>query len=108
MPELDVKPRLTLDAEITLPEVNQKLISDMAHLEPFGNENSQPIFYVKGASLLEPPQLLKDAHTKCMLFADHVIKPIIFFNRPRHLYALSRKPDTVDFPSQIQSNRKSF
>ena len=107
MPELDVKPRLTLDAEITLPEVNQKLISDMAHLEPFGNENSQPIFYVKGASLLEPPQLLKDAHTKCMLFADGVMKPIIFFNRPDIYMLLARKPDTV-ISCAVQATENHF
>jgi hypothetical protein len=26
--------------------------------------------------------MLKDAHVKCSVFADGVIKPIIFFNRP--------------------------
>ena len=32
--------------------------------------------------MVKPPQLLKDAHVKCSLFADGVIKPLIFFNRP--------------------------
>ena len=105
MPTVDIKPQLQLDAEITLPEVNQKLMSDMAHLEPFGNENSQPVFYVKGASILEPPQLLKDAHTKCLLFAEGVIKPVIFFNRPDIYSMLAHKPDiTVSCAVQATEN----
>lgn len=82
IPIFEPKPRLTVDADITLPEVHHKLVADMAHLEPFGNENSQPTFYLKNVMLLEAPQLLKEVHTKCMVFADGVIKPVIFFNRP--------------------------
>lgn len=107
MPTVELKPTLNLDAEITLPEVNQKLMADMAHLEPFGNENSQPVFYVKGASLLEPPQLLKEAHTKCMLFAEGVIKPIIFFNRPDIYTQLAHKPD-VALSCAVQATENHF
>lgn len=107
MPDVEIKPRLHLDAEITLPEVNQKLISDMAHLEPFGNENSQPIFYVKGASLMEPPQLLKDAHTKCLLFAEGVIKPVIFFNRP-DVYALLANRSDALVSCAVQATENHF
>ena len=36
---------------------------------------------------VQKPQLLKDAHVKCFMFADGVIKPVIFFSRPE-LFAL--------------------
>lgn len=78
----DLQPKVTLDAEITLPDLTKKFVDDLAHLEPFGNSNSQPSFYVKNAMLVQRPILLKDAHVKCSVFADGVIKPIIFFNRP--------------------------
>jgi single-stranded-DNA-specific exonuclease len=83
----DLKLKLKLDAQATLPDVHHKLVADMHHLEPFGNENSQPAFYFKDLVMVQQPQLLKGAHVKCMLFADGVVKPIIFFNRPE-LYAL--------------------
>lgn len=82
IPVFEAKPRLALDADITLADVNGKLMDDLAHLEPFGNENTQPVFHLKNVTLLEAPQLLKDAHTKCMVFAEGIIKPVIFFNRP--------------------------
>lgn len=82
IPEFAQKATLCLDAEIALPEVNKKLISDLEYLEPFGNENSQPVFFLKDVTLVQAPQLLKEAHVKCMVFAEGIIKPVIFFNRP--------------------------
>jgi len=37
---------------------------------------------IKNVTLLQEPKLLKDKHVKCSVFADGIIKPIIFFNRP--------------------------
>ncbi len=79
---LDFQPKLSLDAELSLPEAQKKLMADMAYLEPFGNSNPQPLFYIKNVTLCEKPSILKDAHVKCSIFADGIIKPVIFFNRP--------------------------
>ena len=105
LPYMEPKPTLMLDAEITLQEVNKKLIDDLEYLEPFGNENPQPVFFLKGVTLLEQPQLLKDAHVKCLLFSEGIIKPIIFFNRPE-LYPLlsSRINETLSFAVQATEN----
>ncbi len=89
----DLQLKIGLDAELTLPEVTKKFVDDMHHLEPFGHTNSQPLFYLKQVVLLEAPTLLKDAHLKCKIFADGVIKPVIFFNRPDLLPVLSEMAD---------------
>lgn len=78
----DLQPKLQLDAQAQLSDLTKKFVSDLIHLEPFGNQNSIPTFYFKNVTLVQKPMLLKDAHVKCSLFADGVIKPIIFFNRP--------------------------
>ena len=78
----DLQQKISLDAEIKLEDLNKKIMSDMSLLEPFGNENHQPSFLVKGVRLLQKPVLLKDAHVKCSIFADGIIKQLIFFNRP--------------------------
>ncbi len=54
----------------------------MHHLEPFGNENRAPLFFIKDVVLVQKPTLLKDAHVKLMVFAHGVIKSVMFFNRP--------------------------
>ncbi len=73
---------LVIDADISMTDVSKKLSQDMAYLEPFGAENSEPIFCINNVSLVQKPQLLKDLHVKCSIFADGVIKPLVFFNRP--------------------------
>ncbi|BDC34727.1 hypothetical protein Noda2021_06850 [Candidatus Dependentiae bacterium Noda2021] len=78
----DLKLKITLDAELKMSDLTKKFITDMEHLEPFGNENAVPSFYLKDVVVVQKPQLLKDAHVKCLVFADGVIKPVIFFNRP--------------------------
>jgi len=78
----DLKQKLTLDAQVILSDLNNKFIDDMALLEPFGNQNAQPIFYFKDLVQVKEPTLLKDEHVKSTVFADGVIKPVIFFGRP--------------------------
>ena len=80
--EFDLKQKLVLDASARLSDLNQKFIADLNHLEPFGNTNAVPVFYVPDVVCVQKPQLLKDAHVKCSVFADGVIKPLMFFNRP--------------------------
>lgn len=78
----DLRRKLVCDAELSLTDANSKLMRDLEYLEPFGNANDRPVFYVKRVQLVEEPKLLKDEHVKCMVFADGVIKPVIFFGRP--------------------------
>lgn len=82
IPVFEPKPMLKLDAELALTDAQKKLVYDMALLEPFGNANSQPIFYLKNVHIIQQPQLLKELHIKCMVFAEGIMKPVIFFNRP--------------------------
>jgi len=94
----DLIPKIELDAPIELGELNKKMISDLQQLEPFGNKNSQPAFFINDVVLLKQPQLLKDKHVKCKVFADGITKPVIFFNRPdlyRVLCQIGDKPFSV-------------
>jgi single-stranded-DNA-specific exonuclease len=79
----DLLPKIKIDAEVTLPDLTKKFITDLENLEPFGNSNDQPIFYINNVVQVQKPQLMKDLHVKCFMFADGVIKPVVFFNRPQ-------------------------
>lgn len=91
----DLQAKITLDANLELGDMNGRLLHDLEHLEPFGNRNPQPLFFIKHVNQLKKPQLLKDKHVKTTIFADGIIKPLVFFNRPelyRLLYELEDKP----------------
>ncbi len=79
---IDLEQKIAIDAHIALSDLTGKLIDDLKHLEPFGCQNEQPLFYIQKVAQVQKPLLLKDQHVKCMVFADGTLKPIIFFNRP--------------------------
>ena len=89
----DLQPKITIDAPLDLTEATFKLLTDLEQLEPFGNQNPQPLFLIKGVTLLKQPQLLKERHVKCMVFANGIIKPVIFFNRPELMDTLTSIAD---------------
>ncbi|MCK4651126.1 single-stranded-DNA-specific exonuclease RecJ [Candidatus Babeliales bacterium] len=78
----DLIPKINVDSYLQLPELKMNFLSDFQKLEPFGNQNKQPVFVIKNVSILNKPVLLKDRHVKCSIFSEGVIKPIIFFNNP--------------------------
>lgn len=78
----DLRRKIVCDAELSLLDATTKLMRDLDYLEPFGNANDRPVFYIKRVQLVEEPKLLKDEHVRCMVFADGIIKPVIFFGRP--------------------------
>lgn len=101
----DLQQKISLDAELSLQETNQKLMADLAYLEPFGCENAKPVFYVKGVTLLGEPTLLKDVHVKCSVFAQGIIKPVIFFNSPHVFDALIKHgKEPFDLAVQVTEN----
>lgn len=101
----DLKLKLTLDAQAKMSDLTKKFMHDMHNLEPFGNENKQPYFHFKDVVMVQKPQLLKDLHVKCMIFADGVVKPVMFFNRPE-LFELfmQQGEEPFDLAAQVTEN----
>ena len=103
--EFDLQQKLRIDAHAKLPDFYQKIIADMTNLEPFGHQNSQPYFYIKDVVLVQRPTLMKDLHVKCVIFADGVIKPLVFFNRPELFPLLVAQGDELfDVVAQVMEN----
>lgn len=78
----DLEQVLSIDAHASMTDIHKKMVEDLQHLEPFGHQNGVPLFYIENVVQVQQPQLLKDLHVKCHIFADGIVKPLIFFNRP--------------------------
>jgi len=101
----DLQQKLILDADVQLTELSRKFVADMSHLEPFGNENEQPLFYIRQVVQVQNPSLLKDQHVKCHVFADGVVKPVIFFNRPElYQILLNHGEQPFDLAAYVMEN----
>jgi len=103
--EFDLKQKLKVDAPAMLSEFGDRLMQDLRMFEPFGHENPQPYFYVRGVVLVKQPQILKELHVKCTVFADGVLKSVMFFNRPELAEKLNAQGDEpFDIVAQILHN----
>lgn len=101
----DLQQKIVCDAPISLPDVGKKIVNDMSLFEPFGAQNSQPLFHLKNVTLANPPTLLKDEHVKCLVFSEGIIKPVIFFNRPDIYENLRQFPErSFDAAVQVTEN----
>lgn len=54
----DLLPRLDIDMELDLSELDAPCVLGLERLEPFGTGNPEPLFYTRGLRLKGPPQML--------------------------------------------------
>lgn len=62
-----LQPRLHLDVEITLGEIDYDLLEHHESLQPFGMGNPQPLFCARGVTLAAEPRVLKEKHLLLVL-----------------------------------------
>lgn len=53
----DMRPQLSIDAELTLQELNDSSAAEILQLAPFGLENPAPLFMVRNVELRQPPEV---------------------------------------------------
>ncbi len=89
---------LSVDAPVTLRDLNYQFMGQVQRMEPFGNANPEPVFVIEGVTLVQEPRLLKDKHVRCMVFSEGILKSVLFFNRPelyQPLCVQGDKPFTI-------------
>lgn len=57
-----LQPRLHLDAELQLGEIDLDLLSHVESLAPYGIGHRQPMFYARGVAPVMDPRVLKEKH----------------------------------------------
>ncbi len=57
-----LQPRLRLDVQIALREINLELLLQHEALQPFGMGNPQPLFVSRGVTLAGEPRVMKEKH----------------------------------------------
>ena len=103
--------RLTVDAEITVAELDSELLKKLRLLEPFGQGNREPIFLMRSLVLAEEPRVLKDRHLKLRFRgADSKVVDCLCWSRavpwPQRLGELGvRVGSVVDAVFKVKENR---
>jgi len=89
----DVQTKLYVDAEINFDELTFDFMESMKLLEPYGNENSQPILY-SDAKQAWPPKVIAKTHLKLFLEQGERLLEGVAFGQARQSPFL-RKKDLV-------------
>ena len=64
-----LRPRLRIDAPLSLKGITHDLVSGLDQLGPFGMSNPRPVFHASGVEIVDGPRTIKDRHLK-MTFAQ--------------------------------------
>jgi single-stranded-DNA-specific exonuclease len=67
MPQSDDRtPRLTVDAQIHLDDISEVLIDEIETLNPFGNQNPEPVFMAQNINVISS-KIVGENHRRMML-----------------------------------------
>ena len=73
-------PRLRLDTEIELPDLDTSILEAQDLVEPFGMANPQPVLYTRSITPAGTPRAMKEKHLKIEFSAGRRRVPAVFFN----------------------------
>lgn len=60
----DMRPTLEIDCWVSVDDVDWPLLEGLKKMEPFGQDNREPVFAIKGARLAGTPRIVGDRHLK--------------------------------------------
>lgn len=63
----DLRPRLRIDAELSLKDISSQVIEGLSRMGPFGAANNKPVFRASPIELIDRPKVLKERHLALML-----------------------------------------
>lgn len=79
--EDDLIPELNCDCMLPFKEIDNKLLSELKRLEPFGIKNPQPVFLTENVDFVGYPKIVGTNHLKIKTREDNVIFETIGFGR---------------------------
>jgi|Deesub1362A_J573_1020465.scaffolds.fasta_scaffold00073_47 single-stranded-DNA-specific exonuclease len=90
----DFTPSLQIDADISLSEINFRLVREIEMLEPFGPGNSEPVFGSKSLEVIDP-RIVGNNHLKMKLRSRSQVMNAIGFDMGE-LYNIIESTSVVD------------
>ncbi len=100
----DLIPKLKIDSQLRLKDINLKLIENLDLLGPFGKGNARPLFASPGVELLGSPHLVKNNHLKLRVTEGGLVREAIGFKMGDKLSELTGEATSVDLAYSLEIN----
>jgi single-stranded-DNA-specific exonuclease len=72
-------PRLFVDADVKLGDLDENFVRQLKQFEPFGVENPEPIFAARGVRSKFPPRIMKEKHVRLVLADGEISREAVGF-----------------------------
>jgi len=99
-----IKSTLKVDSEISLEKIDNNLVDVLSSFEPYGPENSQPIFVAKGVEVVGSVRIVGINHLKLRLRQNGIIHDSIGFNLADKVALVEENRDSLDLSFYIEKN----
>lgn len=97
-------PKLRIEAEIRLSEINGRLYKFLKILAPFGPQNMRPVFLSKNLQVVGTPVIVGNNHLKFKVRQDGIVFDAIGFNLGDLIYRIEPGSSNLDMAYVIEEN----
>jgi single-stranded-DNA-specific exonuclease len=104
MSDNDLIPKINIDAEITLDQIDARLITLLNLFKPHGPSNLRPIFLSQDVQIVGYPTLLNERHIRLKVRQNGTVFDAVGFNLSHHYNIIGAGDNTLDVVYQIDEN----
>ncbi len=97
-------PKLRIDGEIRLSEINANFYKFLKLLAPFGPQNMRPVFLSQKLQVVGAPTIVGNNHLKFKVRQDGIVMDAIGFNLGDLLYRIEPGASNLDMAYVIEEN----
>ena len=97
-------PKLWVDAEICLSDLDAPSLKLLNKMAPYGPQNSRPVFLSKGLQVVGSPRVVGNNHLKFSVRQDNVVMDAIGFELGELLYRISDNASDLDMIYTVEEN----
>lgn len=102
--EEDMVKKLAIDSEITLPEIDDKMVRILNQFAPFGPQNMRPVFCAKNCRIVGSPKIVGKNHLKFRVAQGDKIFDAIGFDLGNLEYRLTPGEDSLNIAFVVDEN----
>jgi single-stranded-DNA-specific exonuclease len=100
----DLTPTLEVQSEISLSQLDAKLLKWLKLFAPYGTENMPPVFVSRGLEIVGNIQMIHDNHLKLKVRQDGINIDAIFYNFSKFSKRLDTSNQKIDSAYVIEEN----
>jgi single-stranded-DNA-specific exonuclease len=97
-------PKLFIDSEITLDEIDERFIKILKFFAPFGPKNMRPVFYSHNLEVVGTPSIVGSNHIKFKVRQNRCVFDVIGFGKADYYYRLNPGQKNLDMVYVIDEN----